>query len=196
MDENTNWHEFTKLTLDSPPRWLVNKALELSGDFKGFAVELGCGSGVDTVKLVSAGWSVLAVDACDDGFENIYSKLPTDLSEKVTCVKSSFEDFIIPECDMVYSVFSIPFCKPEFFDNFWARIVNAIRPDGLFAGNLFGINDEWNYMSDAIFITKSKFDELFSGFEILHFREQQAKGPTVLGPPKFWHLFDVVAIKN
>jgi len=195
LDKNKDWPEFIRRTLDIPPRWYLKKALELFGDFSGMAVELGCGSGVDTIKLVQCGWSVLAVDSTPDGFANIYSKLPVELSANVQCVQKSFEDLIIPEADLVYSAFSVPFCKPECFDEFWDRITGAIRPGGRFAGNLFGVKDEWNYMPDVTFITRERFDRLFKDFEIEHFREQFSEGPSVLVPTKLWHLFDVVARK-
>ena len=196
MDENTNWPEFIRRTLDMQPRWMLKKALELFGGFSGYAVELGCGSGIDTIKLVESGWNVFAVDSIADGFINILSKLPESLHGNVECVEASFESLTIPEADLVYSVFSVPFCRPESFDEFWGEIVEAIRPGGRFAGNLFGVKDEWAYMTDATFITKERFDELFEGFEIEHFREQYSEGPSVLTPTKLWHLFDVVARKK
>jgi len=195
LDENTNWPEFQKRTLDEQPRKMLKKALEFFGEFAGFAVDLGCGSGLDTIALVEHGWSVYAVDSTPDGFKNIMAKLPQDKQSKVTCVESSFEDIVIPEADLVYSSFSIPFCKPEAFDAFWGRIVDAIRPGGRFSGNLFGVKDEWAYMTDATFITKDRLDELFAGFEIEYFREQYSDGPSVLTPTKLWHLFEVAARK-
>jgi len=196
LDRNTDWPEFIRRTLDMEPRWLLKKALELFDGFSGDAVELGCGSGTDTIKLVESGWTVYAVDSTPDGFDNIFSKLPEDKRLNVKCVEANFEDVLIPEADLVYSVFSIPFCRPEHFDAFWGRIVSAIRPGGRFSGNLFGVRDEWAYMPDATFIKKEQIDDLFRGFEIEHFREQLSEGPSVLVPTKFWHLFDVVARKR
>jgi len=178
------------------PRWMIKKALELFGDFTGHAVELGCGSGIDAIKLAESGWTVYAVDSTPDGFENIAAKLPLEKLENIECEQVNFEDMIIPEADLIYSIFSVPFCRPDCFDEFWDKIVNAIRPGGRFAGNLFGVKDEWAYMTDATFITKERFDELFKEFEIEHYREQYSEGPSVLVPTKLWHLFDVVARKK
>ena len=196
MDKNTNWPEFIKRTLDIEPRWMMKKTLELFGGFAGYAVELGCGSGVDTIRLVERGWKVYAVDSTPDGFPNILSKLPEDMRGNVECVQANFEDMTIPETDLIYSVFSVPFCKPECFDAFWGKIVSAIKPGGRFAGNLFGVKDEWAYMTDATFIEKEQIDDLFKDFEIEHFREQYSEGPSVLVPTKLWHLFDIVARKK
>jgi len=192
----TDWPEFQRRTLDIPPRKMLVKALTLFGDFAGVAVDLGCGSGVDTIKLVEHGWKVYAVDSVPDGFDNIRAKLPADKRDNVEFVHAHFEDLDIPETDLIYSSFSIPFCKPESFDDFWAKIVNAIRPGGRFSGNLFGEKDEWIYMQDVTFITIDHIDELFKGFEIEYFKEQYSEGPSVLTPTKLWHLFEIAAKKR
>ena len=70
-----DWTEFQNKTFDNPPRPLLLKTLELFGGFTGFAVDLGCGGGTDTVHLVNSGWKALAVDSTPDGFENIRIKL-------------------------------------------------------------------------------------------------------------------------
>jgi len=196
MDKNRDWPEFIKRTLDIPPRWYLRKALELFSDFSGHAVDLGCGSGIDTIRLIECGWTVTAIDSTPDGFSNILSRLPEGKRGNVELIEASFEDVELPETDLMYSAFSVPFCKPEYFGTFWDKIVKSIKPGGRFAGNLFGEKDEWTYMADATFITKERFDSLFEGFEIEHFREQYSEGPSVLVPTKLWHLFDVVARKR
>ena len=196
MDENTNWPEFIKRTLDIEPRRMVKKALQYFGDFSGSAVDLGCGSGIDTLCLVERGWKVYAFDSTSDGFKNIMAKLPDEKKDNVVCIQSSFEDISIPEVDLVYSSFSIPFCKPEHFGVFWEKIVSSIRPHGRFSGNLFGPKDEWAYMTDATFLNKEQVTGLFDSFEIEYFREQHQEGESVLTQTKLWHLFEIVARKN
>jgi len=196
MDERVDWPEFIRRTLNIPPRRMVVKALDYFGDFTGFAVELGCGSGIDTIKLVECGWKVYAVDSLSDGFENIMAKLPGDKKDYVECVQAVFEDMDIPEADLVYSSFSIPFCRPESFESFWGKIVGAIKPGGRFAGNLFGEKDEWSQMPGVTFVTRDQIDELFRDFEIEYLREQHQEGQSVLTETKMWHLFEIVARKK
>ncbi|MCL1829361.1 MAG: class I SAM-dependent methyltransferase [Oscillospiraceae bacterium] len=196
MNENMNWPEFQKRTLDMQPRRMLAKVLEYYGDFSGYAVELGCGSGMDTVALAERGWKVFAVDSTPDGFENIMQKLPEDKRQNVECVKGNFEDIVLPEADLVYSSFSIPFCRAEAFASFWGEIVRAIKPGGRFAGNLFGDKDEWAGLPGVTVITKDMTDGLFSGFETEYFREFYSEGPAVLTASKMWHLFEIVAKKK
>lgn len=196
MNENLNWPEFQKRTLKTPPRRLVIKALQYFEDFTGTAVELGCGSGIDTIKLAEAGWKVYAVDATPDGFRNIEENLSPELLANVECVQANFEDVSIPEVDLVYSSFGVPFCRPEFFDAFWDKIVAAIKPGGRFVGNLFGEKDEWSALPEVTFMTREQAEGLFSQFEMEYFRELHTEGVAVLTPTKMWHYYEIVAKKK
>jgi SAM-dependent methyltransferase len=196
LTDITDWPEFIERTLDIEPRRMAIKALEFFGDYTGYAVELGCGSGVDTIRLIESGWKVYAVDSTPDGFGNIMAKLPKDKKHYAECVKARFEDMDIPEADLVYSSFSIPFCRPDAFDAFWGKIVRAIKPGGRFAGNLFGEKDEWAGLPDVTILTKERIDSMFKGFDIEYYREQYKEGPSVLTKTKQWHLFEVVARKK
>ena len=196
MIDLKDWPEFQRRTLDIPPRKMLSKALEYFDGFAGYAVDLGCGSGIDTIALVEHGWSVCAVDSTKDGFDNIRAKLPGTKLSKVDFVHGNFEELDIPQTDLIYSSFSIPFCRPEMFDDFWKRIVTAIKPGGRFSGNLFGEKDEWIHMHDVTFITIDKVDKLFEDFEIEYFNELYTVGPSVLTPTKLWHLFEITAKKK
>ena len=196
LDKNTDWPEFIRRTLDAEPRRMAVKALQYFGDFSGFAVELGCGSGVDVIALAERGWKVYAVDSTPDGFENIRKKIPDSKKDNIECVQVSFEDMTIPEADLVYSSFSIPFCKPGAFNAFWKKIVDAIKPGGRFSGNLFGEKDEWAYMKDVTFLTKDEVLHLLGDFDVEYFKEFHQEGAAVLTPTKLWHYYDVVARKK
>lgn len=193
MNDDRNWSEFQRLTAKAPPRPMLLKSLELFNGFTGFAVDLGCGSGIDTIKLINSGWRVCAVDATVNGFENIKSSIPQEKLINLELKQEFFEYLSIPEADLVYSSFSIPFCKPESFDVFWNKIITAIKSGGRFAGNLFGDKDEWSGINDMTFKTQEQVFDLFKELQIEYFNEIYADGPTAISTTKKWHIFEVIA---
>lgn len=56
-----NWTNYHSKTASSPPRPTLLKALTLL-PIPGHAIDLGCGSGRDTLHLLEQGWTVLAID--------------------------------------------------------------------------------------------------------------------------------------
>lgn len=193
-----DWSEFQKKMTSIPPRPILLKVLELFKDFKGYAVELGCGSGVDTIHLINSGWKVYAVDGTTDGFENIKASIPENKLSDVEFIKANFEDLTIPDADLVYSSYSIPFCRQEAFDAFWNNIVRAIKSGGRFAGHLFGEQDGWkNFINNITLKTKSEIIDLFKNFDIEYFDELCEDRPSVnVGGIKRWHVFEIIAVKK
>lgn len=59
------------------------------------------------------------------------------------------------------------------------------------------MNDEWNGMKkNMVFLNKEQVVDLFDGFEIVEFEEEEANRKTGMGVMKHWHLFWVVARKR
>ena len=177
------------------PRPLLLKTLNLFGNYVGRAIELGCGSGSDTIKLLESGWSVCAVDAIPNGFENIKSKISSHQLSQVEFRQEYFENLTmsVASADLIYSNLSIPFCRPERFDEFWTEIIRAINVDGRFAGNLFGDKDDWADRTDTTFKTKEQVYHLFRDFELEYFDEILKHGQVGASSVKQWHIFEVIA---
>jgi SAM-dependent methyltransferase len=159
-----------------------------------FAVDLGCGTGRDTLELLRRGWSVLAIDATAEAIERLRS---LDLSEaersRLETRVSLFEDAEWPPVDLVNSSFALPFCSPAAFPAVWERIERSLQAGGRFSGHLFGDRDDWSNEDDMTFHTRAEAEALLSRFEVELFDEVEEDGATAVGDPKHWHLFHVVA---
>lgn len=156
------------------------------------AVDLGCGDGMETLELLSRGWTVLAVDAADEGISRLVASVPPGDAQRLTTRVASFADVDLPPADLVYAGLSLPFCRPEEFSNVWSSIGASVQPGGLFVGHFFGPNDTWASTPDMTFLSRSQVESLLEEFEVVSLREQDEDGMAVDGP-KHWHLFHVIA---
>ena len=108
---------------------------------------------------------------------------------------SKFEDAILSTAELVHASLSLPFCPPEHFDVFWAKIVESVKSGGLFAGQLFGVRDSWATQSRMTFHTEEQVRKMLEEFKIEYFHERDEDGEAVSGP-KHWHVFTVIARKK
>jgi membrane dipeptidase len=186
------WQRYFDHAGDDPRATL----LDAMGRFAtpGLAVDLGCGTGRDTLALVHAGWKVIAIDREQEAIGRLRAAVGEDRGQLTTEV-SSFEEARWPACELVNASFSLPFCPPEHFDEVWQRIVDSLRPGGRFAGQLFGNRDEWSGSGITVH-TRARVGELLAPFEVERLDEVDEEGSTILGKRKHWHLFHIVARKR
>jgi tellurite methyltransferase len=158
----------------------------------GVAIDLGCGVGTGTLHLLERGLSVVAVDSESEALEMMAERLPEGAD--VAVLQSRFQDLrLLPDTyDVAVAVFSLYFLPPEEFGQFWPRLVAAIKPGGLFAGQFLGVNDEWGDQGFSLH-SRSDVEALLAPFEILHLEEVERDGKTSWGEPKHWHVFHTVA---
>jgi hypothetical protein len=67
MSEEITWADYYDENEDREPRELLFEALSRFGPGSHDAVDLGCGSGIDTIAILERGWRVLATDAKAEG---------------------------------------------------------------------------------------------------------------------------------
>jgi tellurite methyltransferase len=163
-----------------------------------FAVDLGCGTGRDTVELLRRGWRVLAIDAEAEAIQRLLQRgdLDSGGAARLQTQVARFEDAGWPEADLINSSYALPFCPPNQFGAVWQRIVASLRPGGRFSGQLFGDRDGWAAESEMSFQAREDAEALLRGLEVEHFDEVEEDGETAVGDPKHWHLFQVVARKR
>ncbi len=188
----SDWGSFYRFTRDSPPWPLLVRAATLAPR-KGRALDLGAGAGRDTRYLLEQGFEVTAVDA-DPGSAALLSALP---QARLRVVQSSFEDFAFATSepyDLISAQFALPFIPRGHFVGVFARLTAALAPGGVFAGQFFGVHDQWNTPDRAMtFLTRAEAEALLSDLETIELSEEDTDGHVADGSPKHWHVFHILA---
>ena len=156
------------------------------------AIDLGCGSGNETVYMVKKGIHVLAIDR-QLNKDYILNRLSEDEKKYVTFSKSSFEDINLPKTELITAFFSIPFCNPDDFDTLWNKIYNSLEDNGYFIGQLFGDRDSWSSDETINTFSIERVKEYLKNYKILKFEEVESIRES---DNKKWHFFDIIAKKN
>ncbi|MDX6360891.1 MAG: hypothetical protein QOH37_3945 [Nocardioidaceae bacterium] len=191
-DEGLDWAGYYAYLGDRPLRPLFVRALEEYGDVApgAVAVDLGCGSGIETRALLGVGFSVTAIDSAPDSMRRL-AELP-EHGGRLTAVPSAMQDAELPRADLLYAGFALPFCPPPRFDDLWRAIRTAIESGGLLAVDLFGVRDAWAGEPDLTFVTRERLADLLVGLDVRSMHEIEEEGRAYAGP-KHWHRFEVVA---
>ncbi|QNE37409.1 class I SAM-dependent methyltransferase [Leifsonia shinshuensis] len=188
-----DWSQFYEKQGGRGVRPTYESALAAWDGPAGTAVDLGCGDGVETRDLAERGWRVLAVDSDPSVDERVRAGLDPSAGERVTTRCAPFEEVgELPQADLVYAGFALPFCDPTRFPYLWADIRDAIEPGGLFAGELFGPHDEWFGRPGMNFHDRAGVEAMLTGLEVLRLVEDDRRGMSFEGP-KQWHVFHIVA---
>jgi len=186
------WEDFYQITKGRPPWPLLVRAVSLLSHGKD-ALDLGCGAGRDTRFLLEQGFMVTAVDNDPHAIA-----LLVDLPQNhLRVVRSSFEAFDFGTYDLVNAHFALPFLPMEHFQLVFVRIKQALHAGGIFVGQFFGVNDEWNTTGNQMtFLTRVQAESELKGLKVLEFREEDVDSHVADGTPKHWHVFHIIAKKG
>lgn len=140
---------------------------------KDLALDLGCGLMIESEAMIKDGFKkVIAVDSYK-GIKELVKP-----NKKINFIVSSFKNFKLTEnsFDLINAEFALSFYGKEGFDNFFDKIKNSLKKDGIFTGQLFGTKDSWNKLnSKIIFHKKEEVLSLLQDFEILFFLRNTKK---------------------
>lgn len=201
---NEKWTEYRRRTKEKLPKKPLVKLLDKLEPGK--AIELGPGSGIDTLYLLEKGWQVLGVDSASGTEEDIRSLISTKNEEALanfSFINQSFEKLELEkeEYDLLVGFNSVFFCSPEKFNDFFETLTGSIKPQGYLLINLLGKKDDWNKTGSRYktFLEKEEILELLKDFEIdentIKEREFDSK-TTISKIPKHWHTFFICAKKK
>lgn len=195
-DENFNWDEYYQKIQGRKPRQLLLDALEkFSTQTSLHAIDLGCGDGTESAALLQCGWNVLAIDGEPAAINRLMQKTSMEDRVRLQTQIAKFEEVLLSPANLIHASLSIPFCEPKHFNALWNKIFTAIKPNGRFAGQFFGIRDSWAVNTDMTFHTEDQVRTMLENFEIESFHEQDEDGTATSGP-KHWHVFTVIARKT
>lgn len=189
------WLEFYEITKNKPPSPLLVKSLNFVKN-KNNALDLGAGALRDTRFLLQTGFKhITAVDS-----EPLMVEASKELGNKnLQVANSRFNDFeyLAEKYDLVNAQWALPFNPPETFGEMWNKVKRSIKNGGIFTGQFFGVNDEWNKPGTKMtFHTKEQIQDLLSDMEILELTEEDKDSTTANKTPKHWHVFHVIARKK
>lgn len=203
-----DWETYYKKTGARPPRRTLlfalnrfdaERSVKDPNETRRFAIDLGCGSGRDTVEILRRGWRVLAIDAEPKAIAGLESRsdIPpgVDLAAQLLGRVARFEQTELPSADLVNSSFALPLVPAADFPALWARIVAALRPGGRVACQLYGERDQWAGDPGITVMTREEAQALLAPLEIEMFEEEDDDSVTPRGMQKHWHIFHIVARK-
>ncbi len=186
------WKDFYNITKDRPHWPLLEQAVSLLAR-REKTLDLGCGAGRDTRYLLEQGFYVTAVDSNPHAIA-LLADFPQD---HLRAVQSSFDDFEFETYDLVNAHFALPFVPEEHFHEVFGRVKRALNAGGIFVGQFFGVNDEWNTPENRMtFFTREQAEDELKGLKVVEFREEDVDSHVADGTPKHWHVFHIIAQKG
>ena len=193
MPNQDNWELYYEKTSGKPPRETLTRALDRFKDekFIGKAFDIGSGACNDVKYLLAQGWKVIAVD--NETKAQVYFEKEFGENPSASFQLASFEDVKWEPVALVHAGYTLAFCSKEHFPQVLQQIKSAIKKDGRFAGNFFGIEHTWN---DLHLLSASDVKALFHDFEIEYFEESRLKKKSTFDEDIFHHNISIVAKKK
>lgn len=158
------------------------------------ALDLGCGTGRDTLPMLAAGLLVLAVDREPAALAELRRRAAeAGLSTGLVTRCRDFTRLRLPPADLVNASFCLPLCPPERFPALWRRIRRALRPAGRLACQLYGPRDTWAGRPGITTHGSAEVAALCAGLEVEWLHEEENEAVTPRGRRKRWHIWHLVA---
>lgn len=202
MQESTDdrdWTAYYAATRGRPPRPTLLRALAAAHRRPGRrAIDLGCGTGRDTLPLLAAGWHVLAIDAEPAAIAGLEAAVPAAWRPRLVTRIARFEQCHLPRADLVNASFSlIAIERHAVLADLVRRIHAALGQGGRFAGQLLGPKDSWVAGDRRVVgLDRPALQPLFAGFRLEWLAEEETDAVTPMGEAKHWHVWHVNAVSS
>lgn len=156
------------------------------------AIDLGCGSGNETVYMIKRGIKVTAIDR-QLNRDFILDRLNDTEKQNISFNENDFESVKIDKTDAVIAFFSIPFCNPKYFNQLWDKIYESLNINGYFVGQLFGDRDGRKDNPRINTFTIEKVKQYLIKYEILKLDEMEYIRES---DNTKWHYYNIIAKKK
>lgn len=193
-EPQAGWSQYYKFAAGRPPREFLGRTLKRFPT-AGSAIDLGCGTGPETILLLDQGWQVLAVDQQEAAIQALLSTASSRVADRLQTLVTPFETLDLPAADLIWAGFSLPFCQPDHFDTLWGKICSALLPGGRFAGDFFGPRHAWSGETEMTFHTKEEVMALCNDLQLEYLVEEEGEQQTALDGMQHWHMFTISARK-
>lgn len=196
----STWEEYYQDTMNADvckTLTLAHRYFQMEGVNFGKAVDLGAGSGVDTMFLLKSGWHVLALDVEQRSIDIILSRTDAADLPNLEVVVAPFSEMLLPkELNLINASRCLPFCHRTDFDKCWETIVSSLAVGGRFCGQFYGEHD-WlaSNNPNATIVTYDEVMRLFKDFKIEYMQIDDGLLPCSDGKIYPCHTYHVVAKK-
>lgn len=155
----------------------------------GLAYDLGCGAGHGAVWLAERGNDVIAIDADGEAVAYTRERMPIG-----NVLHAELETFELTPCELVLCFFTLFFLHPVNLLRVWQRIRTSLKPGGIFAGQLLGIEDDW-VKEGYTGVGPDAIEDFLSGYEVLKCEHVVRDGKTIIDTPKHWDVYHLILRK-
>lgn len=196
-----DWLPYYKAVAAQPVSPTLARALALPDLYQSGrdnrAVDLGCGEGRDSLELLSAGWTVVAVDNFHAGITRLQELAgQRNLAERLQVIEESFVTADWGTVDLVSAHLALPYCPPAQFASLWERIVKSLRDGGVLTTQLFGERHSGAKLLYVSHVTRTQVDELLKEFDVLKLEEIETTGKWASGEAATVHEYQILARKK
>ncbi|EWS80641.1 class I SAM-dependent methyltransferase [Brachybacterium phenoliresistens] len=191
-----DWAAYNASAAGRPARRIVTRAiLAAGGEGSGkVALDIGAGAGADSLEFARRGWTVHAYDIDETLSHRLIENRRMSGEVVFHHADASLEDSF-PRADVIYSSDALPMLGPEGLERAWPRLVDALRPGGIMAVDLFGEQDTWAERPDVATLSTAQISSMFSRFQILE-REVRDEDGRFFDGKKHWHVITTLARKR
>jgi len=201
LTSRSKWDNYFRNTIYREPSSVVTEASKRF-KMKGKAIDFGAGAGNEAVYLLREGWDVWAVDGDPLARDWILSRGDIPDRNKLVIISSDFEEInwdLLPQCQLIVAVYSLPFCHPESFSEVWEILISKLEHGGRFAGHFFG--SKYRGFSEKeqkrmTFLKKEDLLALFRDFDFELFDEMEEDSKSATGAEVHSHIFNIIARKK